>query len=185
MAIIAALAALLGLCIFCDGYFLDDTTRLIFRPAQLLHYSRNKGHTRGPLQLRSAFKRQKTPQMNMTDDEEGEDRRVVSRDYGSQDRFTRSSQSSDANLDTKIPDFFSSYFIPGFVAVWAIGYGGLFLQQMSYRFTGDQDIDAFAAQGLGESGGLLGVAFTLLLFVALVGAVAYEVFRPEKEDLND
>jgi len=65
-------------------------------------------------------------------------------------------------------------FVPVFVSVWAVGYTGVAAQQvLGYRF-GDGTVDV---QALGESGGILGVGLTVVLFVALIGASAYEVFK--------
>ena len=57
------------------------------------------------------------------------------------------------------------YFVPGFVFIWAAGYGAVFLAELQ----GD---------GLGDSGGFLGVGFTVFLLLALFGAAAYETFKP-------
>jgi len=73
----------------------------------------------------------------------------------------------------------TKYFIPGFVAVWAVGYGALFVSQLSYRLDDSGLGDAgTSVQELGERGGVLGVAFTIILFVVLVGYAGYEVMKP-------
>ena len=57
-----------------------------------------------------------------------------------------------------------SKFVPAFVAVWAVGYSAVALLETS----GD---------GLGDSGGFIGVGLVAVLMFALVGAAAYEVFK--------
>jgi hypothetical protein len=57
-----------------------------------------------------------------------------------------------------------SKFVPGFIAVWAIGYLAIALAEI-------------AGPGLGDVGGYIGAGFTGLLLMALVGAAAYETFR--------
>ena len=57
------------------------------------------------------------------------------------------------------------YFVPGFVAIWAVGYGGVFFAEIS-------------GNGLGDSGGFIGAGLAVFLLLALVGAAGYEVFKP-------
>lgn len=57
------------------------------------------------------------------------------------------------------------YFIPGFVALWAAGYGAIFLAEIS-------------GNGLGDKGGFIGAGLAVFLLLALVGAAGYEVFKP-------
>lgn len=57
------------------------------------------------------------------------------------------------------------FFIPGFVALWAVGYGAIFLAEIT-------------GNGLGDKGGFIGAGLAVFLLLALVGAAAYEVFRP-------
>jgi hypothetical protein len=57
------------------------------------------------------------------------------------------------------------YFIPGFVALWAGGYGAIFLAEIS-------------GNGLGDKGGFIGAGLAVFLLLALVGAAGYEVFKP-------
>ena len=67
----------------------------------------------------------------------------------------------------------TQYFVPGFVAVWALGYAGITIQQLTFQQKGGGE----ELRELGERGGLLAVALTCLLFVALVGAALYESFK--------
>ena len=57
-----------------------------------------------------------------------------------------------------------SKFVPAFVAVWAVGYSALALLETS----GD---------GLGDSGGFIGVGLVTVLMFALISVAAYEVFK--------
>ena len=57
------------------------------------------------------------------------------------------------------------YFVPGFVAIWAAGYGAVFLAELS-------------GNGLGDTGGFIGAGLAVFLLLALVGAAGYEVFKP-------
>lgn len=57
------------------------------------------------------------------------------------------------------------YFIPGFVGLWAAGYGAIFLAEIS-------------GNGLGDKGGFIGAGLAVFLLLALVGAAGYEVFKP-------
>jgi hypothetical protein len=57
------------------------------------------------------------------------------------------------------------YFVPGFVAIWAAGYGAVFLAEIS-------------GNGLGDNGGFIGAGLAVFLLMALVGAAGYEVFKP-------
>jgi hypothetical protein len=57
------------------------------------------------------------------------------------------------------------YFVPGFVALWAAGYGAVFLAEIS-------------GNGLGDTGGFIGAGLAVFLLLALVGAAGYEVFKP-------
>lgn len=57
------------------------------------------------------------------------------------------------------------FFIPGFVALWAVGYGAIFLAEIS-------------GNGLGDKGGFIGAGLAVFLLLALVGAAGYEVFKP-------
>ena len=57
------------------------------------------------------------------------------------------------------------YFVPGFVAIWAAGYGAVFLAEIS-------------GNGLGDTGGFIGAGLAVFLLLALVGAAGYEVFKP-------
>ena len=57
------------------------------------------------------------------------------------------------------------FFIPGFVALWAAGYGAIFLAEIT-------------GNGLGDKGGFIGAGLAVFLLLALVGAAGYEVFRP-------
>ncbi|KAJ1438344.1 hypothetical protein B484DRAFT_212042 [Ochromonadaceae sp. CCMP2298] len=81
-------------------------------------------------------------------------------------------------------DGLGQYFVPAFVAFWAVGYSAIFLSQMSYRMGGEGvggvGVGGWEAQtqGLGESGGVLGVGLTVVLFVVLVGYAGYEVLKP-------
>ena len=65
------------------------------------------------------------------------------------------------SLDSKL-----KYFIPGFVAFWAIGYSVLFLAETS-------------GTGLGDVGGFIGAGLVVVLVIALVGTLISEVFRPQ------
>ena len=65
------------------------------------------------------------------------------------------------SLDSKL-----KYFIPGFVAFWAIGYSVLFLAETS-------------GTGLGDVGGFIGAGLVVVLVIALVGTLITEVFRPQ------
>ena len=58
------------------------------------------------------------------------------------------------------------YFVPGFVFIWATGYGAVFLAEIQ-------------GEGLGDTGGVIGVGFTVFLLLALFGAAAYETFKPD------
>lgn len=81
-----------------------------------------------------------------------------------------------ANINEPESDL-AKYFVPGFVGVWAIGYTLIAVQQtLGYRMGNDLSNN----QQLGESGGLMGVGLTVILFVALVGYAAFEVFKPDK-----
>ena len=70
--------------------------------------------------------------------------------------------------DAQSSSLIMKYFIQGFVGIWAFGYGALFVAELS----GD---------GLGDSGGYIGTSFAVFLLLALVGAAAYETFKPDPE----
>ena len=70
--------------------------------------------------------------------------------------------------DAQSPSLVMKYFIQGFVGIWAFGYSALFVAELS----GD---------GLGDSGGYIGTSFAVFLLLALVGAAAYETFKPSTE----
>ena len=57
------------------------------------------------------------------------------------------------------------YFVPGFVAIWAAGYGAIFFAEIS-------------GNGLGDSGGFITAGLAVFLLFALVGVAGYEVFKP-------
>ena len=67
----------------------------------------------------------------------------------------------NGSVDNKL-----KYFIPGFVAFWAVGYGVLFLAETS-------------GTGLGDVGGFVGAGLVVILVIALVGTLISEVFRPQ------
>ena len=64
------------------------------------------------------------------------------------------------------PSSLIQYFVPGFVFIWAAGYGAVFLAELQ-------------GNGLGDQGGFIGVGFTVFLLFALFGAAAYEIFKPD------
>jgi hypothetical protein len=76
---------------------------------------------------------------------------------GKQEKKADENGSVDNNL---------KYFIPGFVAFWAVGYGVLFLAETS-------------GTGLGDVGGFVGAGLVVILVIALVGTLISEVFRPQ------
>lgn len=61
------------------------------------------------------------------------------------------------------------YFVPGFVAIWAIGYTFLFIAE-----TG--------SGGLGDTGGIVGVGLVCLLMVSLFSVALFETFKPTAMD---
>ena len=68
-------------------------------------------------------------------------------------------------------------FVPIFVGVWALGYTAIAAQQVLGWQGAGGDSSLADAQKLGETGGLLGVALTVGLFLALVAAAAFESFK--------
>ena len=68
-------------------------------------------------------------------------------------------------------------FVPIFVGVWALGYTAIAAQQVLGWQGAGGDSSLADAQKLGETGGLLGVALTVGLFLALVAAAAFETFK--------
>ena len=78
-----------------------------------------------------------------------------------------SSSSPPPPSTTKDP---GNFFVPAFVGVWAFGYAIIALQQV---------LGGKGDAALGESGGLEGVAFVVVLALALFAAAAIEVFKPE------
>ena len=80
-------------------------------------------------------------------------------------RIVKGKQDSKAQ-DTSSLDSKLKYFIPGFVAFWAIGYSVLFLAETS-------------GTGLGDVGGFIGAGLVVVLVIALVGTLISEVFRPQ------
>ena len=77
---------------------------------------------------------------------------------------SNSSPNNNSNLLSQI----SKYFIPGFFAVWAIGYSLLAAVEVG-------------GSGLGDLGGVIGTGFVILLMVALFGAIIYEVIKPDEK----
>jgi hypothetical protein len=78
-----------------------------------------------------------------------------------------SSSSPPPPSATKDP---GNFFVPAFVGVWAFGYAIIALQQV---------LGGKGDAALGETGGLEGVAFVVILALALFAAAAIEVFKPE------
>ena len=100
------------------------------------------------------------------DDQEKEDevevqRRIIAR------RIAKENDRSSLPIVEKKSLTAVDYIVPGFVAVWAIGYSAIAYVETSIE------------GGLGELGGLLGVAFACGLLLFLVAASFYEVFKPD------
>ena len=66
--------------------------------------------------------------------------------------------------ENKLLDERIQYFVPGFIATWALGYS-----LIGYIET--------SGGGLGDLGGYIGASLCLFLLLALVGVTAYEVFK--------
>ena len=66
--------------------------------------------------------------------------------------------------ENKLLDERIQYFVPGFIATWALGYS-----LIGYIET--------SGGGLGDLGGYVGAALCLFLLLSLVGVTAYEVFK--------
>ena len=64
--------------------------------------------------------------------------------------------------------FISKYFVPGFVLFWAVSYSMLGYYETS------------SPSGFGDMGGTIGVALIGILFVSLLGALIYEVFKSDE-----
>mmetsp|Transcript_18288 Transcript_18288/g.18368 ORF Transcript_18288/g.18368 Transcript_18288/m.18368 type:complete len:151 (-) Transcript_18288:312-764(-) len=80
---------------------------------------------------------------------------------GSHLKSRQGSTRTDSNILLK-------YFIPGFIIIWAVGYSGLALVETT-------------GEGLGDMGGIIGASFVVILTLALVGAAAFETFKPIDE----
>ena len=64
-----------------------------------------------------------------------------------------------------------SYFVIGFVTIWAVGYSIIgYIETMQ--------------GGMGDLGGYVGAAFLIVLLFALIGAVAVEVFKDDELPRN-
>lgn len=72
------------------------------------------------------------------------------------------------NNENENENFLVKYFIPIFVAVWAIGYSLLSL----YETTSDN--------GMGDLGGQIGVGLIIFLSFGLFGITAFEIFKDDK-----
>ena len=78
---------------------------------------------------------------------------------------------NEENRDT--PTFIggTSYFVAGFVTIWAVGYSVIgYIETME--------------GGMGDLGGYVGAAFLLVLLFALIGAAAFEVFKEEDPPIS-
>jgi hypothetical protein len=67
--------------------------------------------------------------------------------------------------DQSFGELLASYFVPGSVAIWAVGYGAVFLIETQ----GD---------GLGDIGGYLGAGLACLLLFSLMAAAIFEIVKP-------
>ena len=74
--------------------------------------------------------------------------------------FLPSSSSANGNNNQ-----FLKYFVPAFIAFWAVGYTAL-----AYVET--------RGGGLGDLGGIIGTGLVVVLMLALFIAAAYETFKP-------
>jgi hypothetical protein len=96
-----------------------------------------------------------------TNDIEAE-RRILQRKI---DVVNKQSRNKREGLNGLTTDFV----VPGFVAIWALGYSAI-----AYYET--------QGEGFGEVGGAVSVVFTCVLLFFLVGAALFEVLKP---DVND
>ena len=71
---------------------------------------------------------------------------------------------SSSSTNTK-NNLFINYFVPAFIAFWAVGYTAL-----AYVET--------RGGGLGDLGGIIGTGLVVVLMLALFVAAAYETFKP-------
>ena len=106
--------------------------------------------------------------MSLTnDDADGHDENIFISIEDS--KITTQSKSKPTSIQGKDSSttLISTYFVPGFVLFWAVSYSMLGYYETS------------SPSGFGDMGGTIGVALIGVLFISLLGALIYEVFKAD------
>ena len=95
------------------------------------------------------------------------DQQTLGHGHGISPLYVMYNEDEDNNGNT--PTFIggTSYFVAGFVTIWAVGYSVI-----GYVET---------TEGMGDLGGYVGAIFLLVLLFTLIGAAVVEVFRADND----